>query len=331
MSWTTPALSTRLGDLDAWTEDPLVEGASRYPGPMAPSETSGWLEGSGLYPNGIDARGTDGEVTLRGRWRSDRCDGPGQEGAGSFHAGAGPFHLSLRSEKGPAGSDHVVSTGVDWERLRLRAAINQRGDPALWAGLDSSDGIWHWRGSARWVSSGFRHGGIPANWPGSAAADMSLMARPSPGVGGSWRTQALLDSAHGPTLRTCVLAHLRPQAHLQLHAEGLVNQGRNTTWGSARLGVGTSCGTLHPWVEQSWSDSTGTTGLSTSLGFRWVPRGHVLRAEVLWTRGAQPTLLVSHEGRIPVREWDLGFRVEGSSDLSTGDALRGQGVLTCAW
>jgi hypothetical protein len=331
LSWSTTDFSARLGDLETWTEDPLVEGASRHYGPMAPSEASGWMDGSGLYPNGIDARGTDGELTLRGRWRSDRCDGSGREGAGVFHVGAGPIHLSLRSESGPEGSDHVVSTGVDWDRLRLRAASNQDGDPALWAGLDSSDGIWRWRGSARWISRGFRHGGIPDNWPGSSAADASLGARIAPATGGTLRIQALLDSAHGPVLRSSLLAHMPLLSHLQVRGQGLLNQGRITTWSSARLGVGASCGTLHPWVEQSWSDSSGSSGLATSLGFRWIPLGHAFRAEVLWARGAQPTLLVSHEGRIPESGWDLGFRVEGSGGLVSRDVLRGQAVLTCAW
>jgi len=331
LSWTTQDFAARVGDQEPWTEDPLVEGSSRHYGPMATSEASGWLDGSGLYPNGIDARGTDGGMLLRGRWRSDRSAGGGTEGAGAFHIGAGPIHLSLRSESGPAGSDHVLSTGVDWDRMRLRAAANQDGDPALWAGLDSSNGIWRWRGSARWISRGFRHGGIPDNWPGSSAADVSLGARIAPSTGGTLRIQALLDSAHGPVLRTGLGVHMPLCWHLQARGQGLVNQGRNTTWGSSRLGVGASCGTMHPWVEQSWSDSAGSTSTTTSLGFRWAPRGHAFRAEVLWTRGSQPTLLVSHEGRIPEKGWDLGFRVEGSDGLATSEVLRGQAVLTCAW
>jgi len=43
------------------------------------------------------------------------------------------------------------------------------------------------------------------------------------------------------------------------------------------------------------------------------------------------SLFLSHEGKVLAGNWDLGFRVEGSSDLGTGNALRGQGVLTCAW
>lgn len=331
LSWRTDNFSAQIGDLDPWKEDPLVEGAPRADGPAALSESSGWMEGSGLYPNGIDAKSGSGPLSLRGRWRSDRCDGPGREGAGAVHVGAGSLQLSLRSEDGRTGSSRIGSAGWDWSRFHVRAATNDHGDPALWAGVDSSDGIWHWRGASRWISPGFRHGGIPQNWPGSAAMDASLAADFAKGLGGSWRTQALLDSTHGADLRTSVQTRARPAPELQLRAEGLIDHRRDRTWGSSRLGIGRSGGALRPWLEQSWSDSAGPPDLTTSVGLRWVPGGHVLRAELLWKWGASPSLFLSHEGKVPAGDWDLGFRIEGSSDLATGNALRGQGVLTCAW
>lgn len=331
LSWSSGEFSAKAGDLDTWAEDPLVEGNSRSRGSAAPSEAAGWLEGSGLYPNGIDARSAIGPIRLRGRWRSDRCAAAGREGAGAFHLGAGMFHVSMRSEDGPAGSDRVGSAGIDWSRLHVRAATDDRGDPALWAAVDSSDGVWHLRGSSRWIPRGFRHGGIPQDWPGSAMADASLAARFAPGFGGTWRTQALLDSAHGADFRTSLKTRARPASGLQLRAEGLVDHRRGDTWGSSRLGVGAADGSLRPWIEQSWSDSAGSPDLTTSVGMRWLARGHVLRAELLWKWDGAPSLFLSHEGTLPAGDWDLGFRIEGSSDLTTGNALRGQGVLTCAW
>jgi len=331
VSWRVGDFSARVGDLDTWTEDPLVEGNPSSFGSAALSDASGWLEGSGLYPNGIDVRTLDGPLSLRGRWRSDRLDGSRREGAGSVHIGAGAFQASLRSEDGSAGSDRVGSAGFDLSRFHFRGASNDRGDPAFWAGVDSSDGIWHLRGSSRWISHGFRHGGIPKAWPGTAATDLSLAAKFSPGFGGTWRTQALLDSAHGADLRTSIKTRARPVPGVQLRAEGLVDHRRNGTWASSRLGVGTTRGAVRPWIEQSWSDSTGSPDLTTSLGLRWFPRGHALRAEILWNWRDGPSLLLSHEGSIPTGGWDLGFRIEGGTDLPSANALRGQGVLTCAW
>jgi hypothetical protein len=151
------------------------------------------------------------------------------------------------------------------------------------------------------------------------------------GVGASVRTQLLDDSTGKKELRQKLQLRGRPAFGIQLRAEGLVDRASDRAWESARIGLGGLRGNLRPWLEQSWSDSGADFALSTSVGLRWMSKGHTLRAEGIWRWGVGPGFSIAHEGHVPAGAWDLGFHLEGSGTVAVQTVVRGQGVLTCAW
>lgn len=329
ISWRGRGLSLLGGDLDPWEDEPLLEGATRFPGTAPVDEADSWLLGSGLRPNGLDAVGATGEWTTRGRLRVDRRHGRNPS-SGTVGGAWGRWSTGLRADETDSGTTHVFSAGWSAGAARLRAAMGRRGAAAFWLHLDTTDGAVEGAATARWIQEGFRHGGIPSDWPGTRMFDAALRTGRIGSIQAALRARYLendsvgmfdlsprLDFATGPWLRWTFRNIDRWQTD-------------STSWHTLACRSRWAPGTIHPWVEQAWSDSGRGTTWATGIGMEWSRRDARVGIQAEWIPGTPPSLKAVQEHSLP-GELGLRVRFQTACEWSADPNPNAQGTLECAW
>ena len=274
VSWTESDMGVQMGDLAPWSDEPLVEGASRRSGTGHPLGSLG----SGNGVSGIDAHVTDHEtlpwsVSVRSRVAASTLG----RGRASTLFGAGPFRAGVAASQGrPALA--IGGIGVDAEDAHLDASMIA-GD----AGWGMHGAISAHAGSAkhsievRKVDRGLDHDGLPKGWSGATHAQARSLwrgdessASVSGDVGedssGRRRTRAFGELSHD---WRGVEARLRTR-----WTRSPTSESYRATPGLAR-----SLGHFRPWFEVAIPSEGSAV---PSLGAAW--RGRDLRADASVSR-----------------------------------------------
>lgn len=324
----TDAIRLRAGDLEAWSDDPLVEGNSRGTGAPALDEASSIAFGSGLRANGLEGSSRLDGIEVRSRWQEDRTRDGGTRGSGAVHLEVGDWTASVRSQ-----TDGARAFSSGWSRgpVRAWAATTDNFRSAVLLRADSGRSGSGLSGSARWISGGFRHDGLPPGWTGSAAADLAGRLAFDERVATSLRIQVVSDSSDRIRSRATSGSRVGFSSGIDLGLVGACTLDTARVWSSARIRIGRSKGAVRPWIEHSWNDSGSTQSHASALGFAWSSRSRTLRGRVDrdW-RSSKTSALVSQEVAADLQRYRLGLRLEVGQNLVT-QAVRGQGTVSCDW
>lgn len=328
LSIQSEAYRFRGGDLESWSDDPLVEGSARGSGTPAPDDASSLVWGSGRRSNGVEGMARSEGLEVRSRWEEGRTVEGGTRGAGAIHLGIGPWMTSLRTEDG---AQHVLSSGWQEGALGFWAATNDRFRPAFLVRVDSSPCGSGLHGSARWISNGFRHSALPAGWTGSAAFDLTGRLAFERRGGTSLRIQIVSDSSDRIRSRAISATRARFLSAVEMGLTGTVTREPDGVWSSARWKISRPSGVLRPWMEHSWSDSGSAAWYGSTAGIAWGAPSRSLRARFDWDWATSSgSALVSQEVAGNLQGYRLGFRIEAGQNL-VNRSVRGQGTLTCDW
>ncbi|MBK9578155.1 MAG: hypothetical protein IPK50_09735 [Fibrobacterota bacterium] len=322
----TENVSVGAGDLDPWSDNPLLEGASRQWGPATSDEAEAWMRGSGKLPNGVESAGSRGPLQLRSRWREDRRKSEDNR-SGAVEIGWNQLHAGLRTEQ-PTGGKFATLSWRDstWSLSGLATqerlgGLRIRKEPGE-SGLS---------GEARWVSGAMHHNGLPSGWSGTTAAQV-IWKNPS--------TKPLLDGFRLEWTRREEMDRALAQSRWR----------KETGWveGSLRPSLAwSSPGALHggvqgrlqrsdrggwqPSLDASWSDTAVGTGLSLAGTLAWSGVGRRTSAGVFWREEEVTQVSVQQTGSVRAGKHSVELSIRMRSEATKEPQVWAEGGISCAW
>ena len=335
-SWTRRALgysggglSLGAGDLDPWTDDPLLEGADRGDAGAAGSE-SALLWGSGRRPNGLQAEADLDGSGARARWRSERPRVGPASGSGAVRFRSGAFSLGIRSQDGGR-SRHAASLGLHGGTFSGWSSLDDDGDAAFLVRLDSTLDRLSLSGSARWVSRGMGHRGLPSGWSGSSAFDFSARMRSQDASALRMRFQSLSDSTRRilSRLSLSLLESIGSTASAEFCTSATSSRGRLDSKYSASVRM--RRGNVLPSASHLSSDSSGSLRNRTTGSVRFLGFGGFFDGEVGWDwERKSGSASFGRESSTEMGSWTIGTRLRAVRELSSG-VVSAQASVSCAF
>lgn len=322
----TENVSLAAGDLDPWSNNPLLEGASRQWGSSTSNEAEAWMRGSGKLPNGLESAGSLGPFALRSRWREDRRKTVNNR-SGAVEIGWNQLHAGLRIEQP---SDEKCATLV-WREATWNVsglATTERFGGMRIRTEPGENGL---SSEARWVSGAMHHNGLPSGWSGTTAAQL-VWKNPSTkpifdGFRLEWMRREVMDRA---------LAQSRWRGEIGWVEGSLRPAMAWSSLGALHGGIQgriqrSDRGGWQPSLDAAWSDTALGTGLALSGELAWSGSGRRTSIGALWRERETPQISLQQTGSVRADKHAVELSIRLRSEAAKEPQVWAEGGVSCAW